>query len=141
MLYTTERQSWIGCDHLVDEHYSGLDSVDELLLFGRVVRPGACSQPKWCFVRNVNRFCDVTNSKEHGDRTKQFFPIRRTVPIDVRKYRRHVIVSRSFYKLAPGQYLSATADEALNLSVEILYQLLRGKRTDFGSVIHRIAHL
>src|SRR5687768_666554 len=124
ILYSTKRQAWIGRDHLVDEHKPSLDFIDKSLLFAGIVCPGARSESEARLIGDVNRFLNVMNAKEHGDRPEQFLAIRRAFPINIGQDRRHVVVAGSFDAASSRQHPSATPYESFNLRLEILNQFL-----------------
>src|SRR5947207_9371533 len=102
MFHSAKRETRIRCDHLVDKYAAGFDLVNEPLLFGGVTCPNARCKPERRLVRNADCLIHVAHSKEHGDRTKQFFSIRRVPAIDICQYCWRAEIARPLQPLPPG---------------------------------------
>src|SRR5580700_2294904 len=70
-----ERDAGIGGDHLVDEHHTAFEFVDEPFALVLVGGPGAGAEPEAAVVGQVDGFVDIFDAEEHRDRAEKFFAV------------------------------------------------------------------
>src|SRR6516162_6001279 len=70
-LHSAKRNPRIGGHHTVDEDHPGIEFVDELLLLGPIVGPGAGPQSESTIIRNPNGIVNVFGPEHACHRTKQ----------------------------------------------------------------------
>src|ERR1700676_945070 len=71
----SERYARIRCHHLVDEDHSRFKSVDELILLGWVLSPGAGTQTESRVVGDIYGFLGIAYAKKRSYRAKELFAV------------------------------------------------------------------
>src|SRR5438093_2156522 len=141
MLHAAERQTWIGCDHRVDENHSSLQFRREQFLLGWIVRPRARAEPEYGVVCHLDRFGCIAHPENRRDGTENFFAVSRRFRWYVDKNRWLVKKPGTVNAVSARQQFRAGGDRFLNLLVDPLQALLRCQWTKLGCLVQRIANL
>src|SRR6516162_156971 len=97
----------IGGHHTVDENHPRIQFVDELLLLGSIVRPGARPQSESTIIRNPDGIVNIFGPEHARHRAKQLLSVSRRVFRDVDEHGRRIEISRAGERLSSGQHLRA----------------------------------
>src|SRR5689334_16449887 len=136
-----EGQSGIGVHGFVDENHATLDQfLGDVLAANEIAREHTATQAENGVIGGGDRPGLVGHRHDGGHRSEQFLVVGwHTLP-DTGQHGRWIVGAGAWRDCAAQQAHGSQRDAVLDLSVQVIAQIMASKWTDFRAVFQRISH-